>query len=30
MDGGHVPALARPRELVERMEAYRRGTVRLG
>ena len=23
MDGGHLPALARPRELVERLEAYR-------
>jgi pimeloyl-ACP methyl ester carboxylesterase len=24
MDGGHLPALARPHELVERLEAYRR------
>ncbi|HEX8803978.1 MAG TPA: alpha/beta hydrolase [Acidimicrobiales bacterium] len=24
MDGGHLPALARPQELVERLEAYRR------
>jgi hypothetical protein len=23
MDGGHLPALARPRELVRRLEAYR-------
>ena len=27
MDGGHLPALARPRELVERLEAYRTGLV---
>ena len=25
IDGGHLPALARPRELVERLEAYRTG-----
>jgi pimeloyl-ACP methyl ester carboxylesterase len=25
MDGGHLPALARPKELVERLEAYRTG-----
>lgn len=25
MDGGHLPTLARPRELVERLEAYRLG-----
>jgi pimeloyl-ACP methyl ester carboxylesterase len=25
MDGGHLPALAHPHELVERLEAYRRG-----
>jgi hypothetical protein len=24
MPGGHLPALARPAELVERLEAYRR------
>jgi len=23
IDGGHLPALARPKELVERLEAYR-------
>jgi hypothetical protein len=23
LDSGHLPALARPRELVERLEAYR-------
>ncbi len=23
MDGGHLPALAHPRELVQRLEAYR-------
>lgn len=26
MDGGHLPALARPKELAERLEAYRTGT----
>jgi pimeloyl-ACP methyl ester carboxylesterase len=24
MDGGHLPALSRPKELAERLEAYRR------
>jgi pimeloyl-ACP methyl ester carboxylesterase len=28
MDGGHLPALSRPRELVERLEAYRAGASR--
>ena len=28
MDGGHLPALARPRELAERLETYRTGLVR--
>jgi len=23
MDGGHLPALSRPKELVDRLEAYR-------
>ncbi|WP_046472210.1 alpha/beta fold hydrolase [Allosalinactinospora lopnorensis] len=30
MDGGHLPALSRPKELVERLEAYRAGLVRTG
>ena len=25
MDGGHLPALSRPKELAERLEAYRTG-----
>lgn len=29
MDGGHLPALARPQELVERLEAYRRSVPNL-
>src|SRR4029453_14887530 len=28
MDGGHLPALAHPHELVERLEAYRGGPRR--
>jgi pimeloyl-ACP methyl ester carboxylesterase len=28
MDGGHLPALARPRDLVERLESYRAGLSR--
>lgn len=27
MDGGHLPALHSPKELVERLEAYRLGTT---
>ena len=29
MDGGHLPALARPQELVDRLEAYRRSVPNL-
>jgi hypothetical protein len=28
MESGHLPALARPKELVERLEAYRTGSSR--
>jgi hypothetical protein len=28
IDGGHTPALSRPKELVERLEAYRASIVR--
>jgi hypothetical protein len=30
MDGGHLPALARPVELVDRLEAYRAEAVLSG
>lgn len=30
IDSGHLPALARPRELVEQLDEYRRGIVRAG